>query len=223
MQLVHFGIEFEFDETTEPNSPAHKVFDAFGGKTPKIKPTEPGVSVKSEQQKFEINWKYERCRIRTEDTDDRNKCISTITKLLEMIDNTVPIGKLQNTQIYTEWILSSKLHDFASLNEIYMRKLISPKKFMRGTYDSSVVLDSRVDDFILHHQSGPMMQKQLSEQYLGFKRANLPKELIFLIISARYQKVIQYNRKDMHRFIENALSLCERHSNEFGKIWEGLI
>lgn len=223
MLLVHFGIEFKFDDATKLHTPARKVFHAFGGKIQRTKPMEPGANIRSEKQKFEINWQYEKCKIRLEETEDRNKCISLMTKLLETIDNVAPIGKLQNTQIYTEWLLPATRHDFASLNEIYMRTIISPKDFMRETYDSSIILDSRIGDFILHHQSGPMMQRQLLEEYLIFKRPNLPKELIFLIISARYTKVIQYNKKDIYSFIEKAFSLCEQRSNEFGKIWEGYL
>jgi len=66
-----------------------------------------------------------------------------------------------------------------------------------------------------------MMQKQLLEQYLVYKRDNLPKVLIFLYTSATYAKVINYNKKEMYSVIENAFRLCEQHSNGFSKIWEG--
>lgn len=223
MQLVHFSVELEFDESTQLHTPAHKVFSALGGKTPRAKPKEPGVRIRDEKQKLEISWRYETCGIRLEKTEDPIECMRIMTQLMETIDSVAPIGKLQSTTVVTEWILPAPRHDFTSLNKLYMRTMISPKEFMQGTYDASVVLDSSMDDFIIHDQSGPMMQKQLSEQYLIFKHANLPKELIFLLVSARYQKVVQYSKKDVHRFIENAFSICERHSKEFGKIWEGLL
>lgn len=223
MLLVHFDIEFEFNEATRLRTPAHKVFDAFSGKLRGPEPREPGTNIRDEKQKFTVNWKYERCRIVLEETEDWSKCISTLTKLLEIINNVVPFGKLQNTNVDTEWILPAEKHDFTSLNEIYMRTFISPKDFMRDTYDSSIVLDSKIDDFILHHQSGPMMRKQLSEDYLVFKRPNLPAQLIFLLVGARYTKVIQYSKEEIQRLVTNAFNLCERHSNKFGEIWEDYL
>jgi hypothetical protein len=68
-----------------------------------------------------------------------------------------------------------------------------------------------------------MMEEQLAKEYLIFKRPNLPKNLIFLWIDAKYQKVIQYSKEEMNRFIEDAFGLCESHSNEFSKIWEGKL
>lgn len=223
MQLVHFRIEFQFDETTSLRTPARKVYDAFGGRAKKAKALEPGASLKYEKSKIEIFWRYERCRIRMEDTEDSSECLRTVEGILETIDNTAPMGKLNDTEVMTEWILPAKRHDFNSLNELYEKTMICTKEFMPGIYDSSVVLNSRVGDFALHHQSGPMKQEQLAEEYLVFKRPNLPKNLIFLRISAKYQKVIHYSKEEMNRLIENAFGLCESHSNEFSKIWEGKI
>jgi len=168
MQLVHFSVELEFDERTQSHTPAHKVFSALGGKTPKIQPREPGANIRREKQKIIINWQYEKCVIGLEKTEDPIECMRIMTQLMETIDNVAPIGKLRSTNIVTEWILPAPQHDFASLNELYMRTMISPKEFMQGTYDSSVILDNEIDDFIIHHQSGPMMQKQLLEQYLVY-------------------------------------------------------
>lgn len=223
MQLVFFKIEFQFDEATSLHTPARKVFHAFGGKAKKHRASEPGAHIKYEKSKIEITWQYEGCRIRIEDTEDSSKCLSTVQGILETIDNTAPMGKLNNTEVLTEWILPAKRHDFNSLNELYEETMLCTKEFMPGIYDSSVVLDSRTGDFVLHHQSGPMMQEQLAQEYLIFEHPNLPKNLIFLRISARYQKVIQYSKEEMKRFIEEAFGLCESHSNEFSKIWEGKI
>ena len=223
MQLVHFSIELEFDKSTRLHTPAQKVFTALGGKTLKTKPREPGTNIRNEKQKNLINWQYEKCGIGLEKTEDPIECMRIMTQLMETIDNVAPIGKLQSTKIVTGWILPAPRHDFASLNELYMHTSISPKEFMQGTYDSSVILDSEIDDFIFHHQSGPMTQKQLLEEYLIYKRDNLPKVLIFLYTSATYTKVINYNKKEMHSVIENAFGLCERHSNSFSKIWEGYL
>jgi hypothetical protein len=179
MQLVHFKIDFEFDETTRLHTPARKVFNAFGGKVRKTKPSEPGANLKDEKSKLEIIWRYERCKIRLEDTEDRSKCLSRVKGILEAIDNVAPIGKLNNTEVMTEWILPAKRHDFNSLSELYAKTMISTKEFMPGIYDYSVVFDSRIGDFVLHHQSGPMMEEQLAKEYLIFKRPNLPKNLIY--------------------------------------------
>jgi len=223
MQLVQFSAELEFDKSTKPYTPAHRVFSAFGGKTPKIQPREPGANIRDEKEKIIINWQYEKCAIRFEKTEDPIECMSIMTRLMETIDSAVPIGKLQSTKVITEWILPAPQNDFASLSELYMRKMIAPNEFMKGTYDSSIVLDIKMGDFILHHQSGPMERKQLLEQYLVYKHDNLPKVLIFLYTIATYAKVVNYNKKEMHNIIENAFRVCERHSSEFGKIWEGYL
>lgn len=223
MQLVHFKIGFQFDETTSLHTPARKIFQTLSGKATKAKASEPGANLKFEKSKLEIIWRYERCRVSMEDTDDSKKCLSMVKGILERIDNAAPMGKLNNTEILTEWILPAKKHDFNSLNELYEKTMICTKEFMPGRYDSSVILDSRTGDFVLHHQSGPMMEEQLAKEYLVFKRPNLPKYMIFLIVGARYQKVIQYSKEEMNRFIEDAFDLCESHSNEFSKIWEGKL
>lgn len=223
MHLVSFKVEFQFDETTGLRTPARKVYDAFGGKATKTKALEPGANIKYQKSKIEIIWRYDRCRIIIEDTENSSKCLSEVKGILETIDNIAPMGKLNNAEVFTEWILPAERHDFNLLNELYEKTMICKKEFMPGIYDSSIVLDSRIGDFDLHHQSGPMVQEQLAKQYLIFKRLNLPKNLIFLMISAKFQKVIQYSKEEMNRFIEDAFGLCESHSNEFSKIWEGKI
>ena len=124
MQLVHFKIEFQFDEKASLRTPARKVFHALGGKVTKTKVPEPGANLKDEKSKVEINWRYERCRIRMEDTEDSSKCLSMVKGMLERIDNVAPMGKLNNTVILTEWILAAKRHDFNSLNELYEKTMI---------------------------------------------------------------------------------------------------
>ncbi len=223
MQLVRLRIEFQFDETTSLHTPARRVFETLGGKATKAKASEPGANLKFEKSKLEINWRYEKCRVSIEDTNDSGKCLSMVKGILEKINNTAPMGKLNDTEITTEWILPTKKHDFRSLEELYAKTMMCTEEFMPGRYDSSVVLDSRTGDFVLHHQSGPMMEKQLAKEYLAFKRPNLPKNLIFLMIGAKYVKMIQYNKDEMNRFIEDAFGLCESHSKEFSKIWEGKL
>lgn len=220
MQLVQFNVKFEFDELTQLYTPARKVFNAFGGKTPKRPPREPGTSIRDEQSKLLVRWDYKGCRIALERTEKRDEVMNLIMRLLQVIDSAVPIGRIRKTYVTTSWILPAPHHDYTSLNKLYMRTIISQKDFMQYTYDSSVMFDSRIDEFAFHHQSGPMEPKQLLEDYLLFKRDKLPKVFIFLLTRLTNNKVIEYTKKEMRDFLEGALSHCERHSEQFDKLWE---
>lgn len=223
MQLVHISIDIKFEENAELYTPARKVFTALGGKIPKTLPREPYVSIRREKLKALVNWRYNGCRITLERTENRNECVNLAVQFLETIDSVVRIGNMQRVDVNTNWILPTPRHNFASLNELYMQTLMSQKKFMEGTFDSSVILDGRIDDLILSHQSGPMEPKQLVEEFLVFKREALPKLFIFLSIEISHRNVLEYSKVKMRSFLEECLSHCERHSEDFGKIWEGYL
>lgn len=223
MQLVQLQIALEFDESTQLHTPARKIYDVLAATPPKAKPKEPGTNIRNEKQKLLINWRYERCRVVLERTENRDECVSLMMRLFEAIDSVAAIGKIQDMDVRTSWILPVPRHSFDSLNELYMHTMISQKEFMKGTHDSSIILDGRIDDFLFHHQSGPMEPKQLLETFLVFKRENLPKVFIFLLTSITYKKVIEYSRSEIHRLLMDALHKCERHSEDFGKIWEGKL
>jgi len=223
MQLVQLAVTLRFDELTQLRTPARKVYAAFGGVTPKTKPQEPGASIRGERQKLLVNWRYDRCRIALERTEDRNECVTLIVQSLETINAVAPIGKIQNMDVSTSWILRAPRHNFDSLNELYVQTMLSPREFVQGTCDSSIILDSRTNEFVLHSQSGPMASEQLLGDFLVYRRANLPKVFMFLLASIGYTKVIDYSEKEIHRLVQDAFYQCERHSEDFGRIWEGNV
>jgi hypothetical protein len=223
MNLVQFGINIHFDEKTQIHTPARKVFVALGAKVGKARPTEPGTRVKNEGLGTEVYWNYEYCQVKIEQRENSSECIDLAVKYLKTVDSVARIGNLRETELVTEWIIPTPKHNFTSLNELYMRTMISQREFMQGTYDSGVILDAKIGDFILHHQSGPMKPEQLLNQFLVFKRVNLPKLFLFLYTSIKSTKVIQYSEKEMHDFLADAMHKCELHSKSFNEVWEGCL
>jgi len=142
---------------------------------------------------------------------------------LEIINSAAPITKISSKQLVTNWIIPARKQTFSALEELYRRRMMAEGKFMHGTYDSSVVLDMKIDDCILHHQSGPMEPKQLCANYLEYEREDLPKVFLFLYASLRDAKVIEYSREEMQHYLEKAFDQCTAHSQAFSEIWEGYL
>ncbi|MBL7209986.1 MAG: hypothetical protein ISS52_07800 [Dehalococcoidia bacterium] len=221
MQLVGLEATIKFDEATQVRTPARNIFSALGGKTPKTKLREPGVTIKNEKEKFLISWHYEECRIVLEETKTHKECLDLVVNIIQTIDSVAPVGTMQEVRLETRWLLPAPSHDFNSLNELYMRMMVSPKEFMKDAYDSSVIIDSETDDFVLHHQSGPMEPSQLLEDFLEFKRDKLPGVFIFLSVGLTHTKVLEYSREKLQTLFADGLHRCEQHAEDFHKIWEG--
>lgn len=221
MSLVQFSIELQFDKTTQVRTPAYKVFNAFAmGEAPKIKPMEPGALLKNEDHKFEIDWRYQSCKITLEKTEKRDVYVDLLLDLLETINSAVPIGNIRKTITGTKWIFPAPQYNYASLNDLYIRTVLSKHEFLQGTSDAGIILDGRIDNLDTHHESGPMEPKQLLERFLVFKHENLPKLFIFLYTTISYTKVLKYSVGEMREFLQSAINRCESCGDNFGRIWE---
>lgn len=224
MQLVQLILQIEFDErNTLLHTPARKVFQALGGKVGKTQPTEPGAHILSESDKAEIRWNYDYCSIALEQIERHAESLKLIIDYLRTIDSVVPIGKLKVVELRTNWILPMTKYDFASLNRLYMQTVLSQKDYMQATFDTGVVLDMRIDDWIIHHESGPMNLKQLQEEYLHFRWGNLPQVFIFLLVSVKSINLLQYSVEQMGDFLTRGFDYCSRHSDNFYNIWRDYL
>lgn len=59
--------------------------------------------------------------------------------------------------------------------------LTVPHSFMASATDVSVAFDCQLDnEHVRHMQIGPMMPAQLNEQFLAFRRENLPEQFLFV-------------------------------------------
>lgn len=220
MNLVQLRIRIEFDDkNTSLHTPARKVFTAFGGRTRVRRPKEPGAEIKIDDVKAQIDWDYETCLITLERTEKVDECIDLAVDFVRTVDSVVPIAKMKVFELGTRWIFPTKQYSFNSLNELYIQRLLSRWDYMQGTFDTGVILDIDIGDWIIHHESGPMEPKQLLERFLRFKRENLPKAFIFLHVSGRYKNVIQYSEENIRNLIEKGLDCCKLHSTSFTEVW----
>lgn len=223
MELVAFYVEIEFAEQNRLHTPARRVFGALGGKASGPGPREPGTRVRIQDLRGLVSWHYDACEIRIEKIESRGACIDAIMRLLEIINSAAPITKISSRHLVTNWIIPARKHTFSALEELYRQRMMAERKFMQGTYDSSVVLDIKIDDYILHHQSGPMEPKQLCANYLEYEREDLPKAFLFLYASLRDTKMIEYSREEMQHYLEKAFDQCTAHSQAFNETWEGYL
>lgn len=224
MQLVQFELEIEFEESTKLLTPAHRVYVALGGKELGEKaPAEPAARVRIIDISATIIWNYDKCQISYEGSDDGGQCLQFVDRCLDSISSAAPIGKLESRTVSTCWILPTPSHNFESLEKLYREVLVHKKALMNGAFDSSVIMDINIDQYVLHHQSGAMEPEQLNTDFLEFERQDLPNTFLFLYASILDSEVIQYSKKEMRGYLEKAFSHCTIHSEAFDKIWEGHI
>ena len=92
-----------------------------------------------------------------------------------------------------------------------------------GTFDSSVVVEAHIDDGVLHHQSGPMGPKQLTEDWLMFEASDIPDVFVFLLASVESEEVVQYPDGSMRRRLTQWMEACKTHADKFGQMWENIV
>jgi hypothetical protein len=222
MKLVRVDLAIHFDETTMQRTPANKVFRAFGGgPRPKDTPGEPGARVTYPKDKAAVRWNYDNCQIILEKRQDYSKHQEVLMNFLQQIDSAAPIANMKSRALRTNWLLPIPDLPYASLNALYQQKLIVPHDFTSNAYDSSVILDISIGDYVLHHQSGPMQPKQLLADFLEFEANDLPQVFVFLDVEVTQNKVVDYTKKNMQQFLEDAFTHSDAHQSQFSRIWEG--
>lgn len=222
MQLVHFSVELKFAEAGQLSSPAEKVFRAITGKKPdKSKVVEPGAHVSVSDARVDILWYFNKCKIILEDVSSLERCVETALLWLSQIDKVAPTGKIDSTGVTTYWLLPAPSYDFASLERKYREKMIvNNEDILKGTFDSSIVLDIGISDCILHHQSGAMKRQQLLEDYLTFKPDEVPEVFLFLEANIINEDKVKYSKDGMRKRLSAFFEHCMSHSNAFGQIWK---
>ena len=226
MRLVQLGIRLNFAEEGRIYTLGQKVYTAITGEFPSKPAPEytEGFKLRVSKRKLAIIWNPRRCIVASEDVSNLDKCIETILTALEQITSAAPIYKLNERHVVTYWILPAPNYDFPSLEQKYRAIMIAQNEVTGIAYDSSTVLDIRIGDWILHHQSGAMGPQQLLEgNYLQFKVDDIPKAFLFLEASIMEKKVLEYSSEDTRDYLARSLDYCKSHSDAFYQIWEGIL
>jgi len=226
MDISSFETELGFSEKTRVITPAQAVFQRIGGgDISKIeRPDEPGVRIRDARKKTGVLWHYDDCSILYEDPPDYKQALSRTMSLLEKINEVVPIGKIKLRQLRIYWIRPVLNYDFKSLERKYRRCFTKESKIFETCYDSSVIMNMKIGDLDLHHQSGIMDISQLQEDFRVFKMKEVAsKVFIFLGTTVTSKDMVEYSRKNLESFLLSSFEICKNHSNEFEKIMEEVI
>ncbi|MBN1189935.1 MAG: hypothetical protein JXA46_09290 [Dehalococcoidales bacterium] len=224
MRLIHIEVAIEFVEEFASCSISQKLHKALTGKTPTEKePIEPGVEFRSKRKRQVVTWDINSCRVVTESISNYDESIIQMAALIETINKIAPIGKLSKKEFITHWILPAEQYSFKLLEQKYRENFIAQKSVWHNVFDSSVILDMKIKDSILHHQSGAMKTGQLRNEFSEFSLQNIPGVFLFLWAAIENNKIVEYSGDDMKLFLTESLFNCKRHSELFEEIWGGIL
>jgi len=225
MRLLGIDLRFDFVGEIREYTLAQQVHKAITGAKPKEtrQQVAEDVMVRSPKRKLAVKWGSESFGVVLEEVTNIDDFTEVVMPLLDRINGVAPIDQLTGRMIITDWLLPTPSYDFAALEQKYRKTMMTPQSIQDGTFDSSVILDSKVKDWILHHQSGAMSVKQLLRDYLAFKPDNVPNVFLFLLTSIEETKVVQYSNEEMRNFLAKSFALCKSHSDAFERIWEGVL
>jgi len=203
---------------------SYQISRALGGKSPEAERImDRGVRLEFDKDKIAVVWAPTGCQIALENISDTKHCIDGIISVLETINGVARIGKLRDRRLLTYWILPTPQYDFVSLERKYREIMITQNDISNSAYDSSAIFDIKRDRWILHHQSGAMVRKQLQQGYLNFELDNVPETFIFLEAGLTDDNVIQYSRGETYSFMERSLENCISHMEKFNRFCEGRL
>ncbi len=184
---------------------------------------ESGTRLKFDKEKTSIWWTPDFVRVTSENLSNMENATKDLTKLTAMINDIIPIGSIKSRRFSIHWILPAPKADFEYLEKIYRDMMIINNSVTNNAVDSSVIIDNKIDNYCLHHQSGAMAPAQLNSVYLRYNRKDLPKAFIFLETSLLDGSVIEYSLEELKEFIDKSCRYCSSHSDLFGKIWEDVL
>jgi hypothetical protein len=226
MNLIHFETRLDFFQETKLSTPAQSVFKALTGQkyiASERRPREPGVRIRRENENLMVLWNVDSCLIIYEDMPSEH-CIQETIKLSDTISKVAPIGKLSSRMVRLFWILPVARYDFKTLELKYRENFIKQSTMFENCTDSSVILDMRCDNCVLHHQSGAMDISQLQSQYRTFKmKEEKPGLFIFLETNVSNREVVEYSSKEMSQFLSWSFAKCESHATGFQKVMEVIL
>lgn len=223
MNISAFELTLIFAEDTRLKTYVGAVSEALGEEiTGEI--SQP-VIVRRGKEKFAARWDYAKCSMLKEDVDNSNECINEFIETIETINGVAPIGKLSSRNIRVDWVLPvNDKYNFKKLEVEYRRIFIKQTSLSNKAYDSSVLLDIKCDQGILHHQSGPMGIAQLQDGWRSFKtKDGYPNLFLFIDSVINDEQLIEYSKLDMKKFVKNSFQLCKSHAENFEKIVGGVL
>lgn len=225
MRLIHLQIQLIFEYEFHSYSVSEQLYKELTGRTPLIVEhlEEPGVVIRSNKRKELVAWDKDSCSVVIESELAPSKCFGRMVTLLESVNKIAPIGDLSERRLITHWLLPSNRYNFKSLERRYRETMMIQQPIWGKTVDSSVILDTRIGNLTLHHQSGPMKPKQLREDFAIFRLDNIPNSFLFLWVSIHSKKMIKYSPTDIRDFMNSSFEYCEHHSKLFENIWGEMI
>lgn len=225
MRLIHLQIELDFAEEFGSYSISQQLYKALTGRPPRVieESAEPGVVLRSPKRKQLVSWDTNSCNVAMESITNLKECFDIMVVLLETINKVAPIGRLSKRHLITYWLLPTENYSFKSLEQKYREVLITQQPIWKNVFDSTIITDMKVDNLILHHQSGPMGTKQLRGDYAMFKLESIPRVFLFLWASVYNDKVVKYSAEDIHRFLTTSFEHCKHHSELFEGIWREIL
>jgi hypothetical protein len=224
LRLIHIEIELDFAEEFSSYSISQQLHKALTGKTSAAEELiEPGVEFRSPKKRQLVNWDTGSCRVVMESVTNSDECVRQMVALLQTINKVAPIGKLSRRELITHWILPAEGYRFKSLEQKYRETFVTHQPAWKNVFDSSVIIDMRINDLILHHQSGAMKTKQLRQEFAEFKLESVPKVFLFLSAAIESDKVVEYSAEDINRFLATSLEHCKHHSELFADTWRKIL
>ena len=225
MRLIHLQIELDFAEEFHSYSISEQMYKELTGRLPRAveESPEPGIILRSLKRKQLVSWNTNSCRIAMESVTNPKECFDIMAELLKTINKVAPIGRLSKRHLTTYWLLPTENYTFKSLEQKYREILTTQQPVWKNVFDSSIITDIKVDNLILHHQSGPMGTSQLRDDYAMFKLESIPRVFLFLWASVYNDKVVKYSAEDIRRFLTVSFEHCEYHSKLFERIWRGIL
>lgn len=225
MRLVHLETIIDFAGEIWEYSLKQKVYKAITGRMPREteKRLDQDVFVRSPKKKLAVRWNTESFSAMLEQVSSVDYFSETIILLLDRINAVAPIDKLKCRTLVTYWLLPAPNYNFSALERKYRETMIVQKPICQDTIDSGVILDINISDGILHHQSGAMDIRQLSDDYVLFKLDGVPKVFLFLWASIQDEKVVKYSKDEMQNYLLRSFNHCKSHSEAFEQIWEGVL
>jgi hypothetical protein len=223
LRLIHTEIVLDFTEEFRFYSVSQQLYKALTGKTSTAEELVEPVEFRSPKKKQLVNWDTDSCRVVMESVTNSDECIRQMVALLQTINKVAPIGKLSRRELITHWILPAEGYRFKSLEQKYREMFITSQPTWQNVFDSSVIIDMRINDLILHHQSGAMRIKQLRQEFAEFKLESIPKVFLFLWATIESDKVVEYSAEDIDQFLATSLEHCKHHIDLLEEIWRKIL
>ena len=224
LRLVHFEVEIDFLEEFNCLSISQQLHKALTGRAGGEPTAEPGIEFRSTKKRQLVNWDTSSCRVVMESVANSDECIDKVVALLKTINDVAPVGKLSRRELFTHWILPAEGYSFKSLELQYRDTFIGSKfPWKKNTFDSSVIIDMKIGDVVLHHQSGAMKPRQLREEFAEFGLEDVPKSFLFLWAATESKAIVQYSTAEMNAFLVASFQRCRNHSRQFETTWSSIL